>query len=479
MILTRSTRLFQPQGPVEISPDFGGAGVVYLPNVRSGIARVAGTVARSPTQQGVSAVYTAGVENKIERLNGSAPNGVTEYTQLIYFTPNPGGSAQDRGLFTNRNTNVVTSFLQLVHRARDAASVGRFCYVLGYKPTSSAAEAILRTPDYSAVDGSPAFLLASVKNGAVSLYLNGVKHGSVAADVVPISGQADLQIGNYYDNTDARRLSAQIHLGAFLPRGVSDVEAFALSKNPWQLFRPVQRRVYFDMGAGGGGTSTVTSDLLSSYNIRGAVAADSSHDYSVRGAVAAPIGAAYDIRGSVFANLGASYGVRGSAITDLSASYTVRGSAGADSDVSYAVRGAVHAAASPAYDIRGSVTSDLSAAYDILSATSVVADSACAYSIRGTTYATTSPAYDIRGAVGSDLSAAYDIRSTAFADLSATYDIDAGVASVYADLTTSYFIDGAVHSGGLSPSDLAAIRVELAPELAAIFQIQTKVDAAL
>lgn len=291
-------------------------------------------------------------------------------------------------------------------------------------------------------------------------------------------------------------------------RSLTDQLALDLYQSgyPYNLIN-TKRRTYFDMGAGGGGTSTVTSDLLSSYNIRGAVAADSSHDYSVRGAVAAdsptgydirgavaaPIGAAYDIRGSVFenlgagydvrgsaaANLGASYDVRGSAITDLSASYLIRGAAGADSDVSYAVRGAVHATASPAYDIRGSVTSDLSAAYDILSATSVVADSACAYSIRGTAYATTSPAYDIRGAAGSDLPAAYNIRSATFADLPTSYAIEAGVASVYADLTTSYFIDGAVHSGGLSPSDLAAIRAELAPELAAIFQIQTKVDAAL
>lgn len=44
-------------------------------------------------------------------------------------------------------------------------------------------------------------------------------------------------------------------------RPLSDAESQSLSVNPWQVFRPVQRRVYFDMGAGGGVTThTVTAE---------------------------------------------------------------------------------------------------------------------------------------------------------------------------------------------------------------------------
>ncbi len=261
MILTRSTRLSQPQGPVEISPDFGGLGVVYLPNVQSNINRVAGTVGRGPTPQGVSAVYTAGFETKIERLNGSAPNGVTEFTQIVYLTPIAGGAVNDRGIFGNWNTTGATGLVQMVHRARDATTNGRYCYVVSYDPTSGATSAGIRTSDYSAVDNVPAVLVATVKNNTLSLYLNGVLHNSTAVAAVAMSSQADLQIGNYYDNTAGRRLSAKVHLAAFLPRGLGGSEVAALSRNPWQLFRPVQRRVYFDMGAGGGGTThTVTAD---------------------------------------------------------------------------------------------------------------------------------------------------------------------------------------------------------------------------
>lgn len=260
MILTRSTRLIQPQGPVEISPDFGGRGVVYLPNVRSGISTVQGTVGREATRQGISAVYTASAENKVERLNGSAPNGITEFTQLVYMTPISGGQVNDRGLFGNRNTTGITSYIQLVHQARDAAANGRFCYRLFYKPTAAATEVSVRTVNDSAADGLPSVVIATAKNGKLSIYHNGALQGSTAVTLQSVSGQLDLQFGNYYDNSDARRPSAQIHLGAFIPRGLGDAEVAALSRNPWQLFRPVQRRTYFDMGAGGGGTThTVTA----------------------------------------------------------------------------------------------------------------------------------------------------------------------------------------------------------------------------
>lgn len=260
MILTRSTRLSQPQEPVEIAPEWGGRGVVYLPNVRSGITRDAGTVARTPSPQGISAIYTVDAGTQIERLNGSAPNGVTEFTQIVYLTPTAGGAVNDRGIFGNWSTTGATGLVQMVHRARDATTNGRYCYVMSYDPTSGATAAGIRTSDYSAVDNVPAVLVATVKNNTLSLYLNGALHTSTAVAAVAMSSQADLQIGNYYDNNIGRRLSANVHLAAFLPLGLGASEVASLSRNPWQLFRPVQRRVYFDMGAGGGAAHIVTAD---------------------------------------------------------------------------------------------------------------------------------------------------------------------------------------------------------------------------
>jgi len=324
MILTRSTRLIQPQGPVEISPDFGGRGVVYLPNVQSGITRVAGTVGRSPSPQGISAVYTAGAETKIERLNGSAPNGVTEFTQIVYLTPIAGGAVNDRGVFGNWSTTGATGFVQIVHRARDAATNGRYCWVMSYDPTSAAAGSSLRTSDYSATDNVPAVLIATVKNNTLSLYLNGTKHSSVAVTASAMSSQADLQIGNYYDNTSSRRLAANVHLAAFLPRGLGDAEVAALSRNPWQLFRPVQRRVYFDMGAGGGGEPAThdTSGAITSLpaELSGAAERTRQHDTSAELAGAGSVVSATARRNVTLGSSGAlSVGL---AVVTASASHT-------------------------------------------------------------------------------------------------------------------------------------------------------------
>lgn len=441
MILTRSTRLFQPQGPVEISPDFGGAGVVYLPNVRSGITPIAGTVERSLTPKGVSAVYTAGAGTTIERLTGSAPNGVTEFTQIIYLTPQAGGAVNDRGLFGNWNATGATGLVQLIHRARDAATNGKFCYVFSYDPTNPAAAAGIRTADNSAADGVDALLIATVKNGSLNLYLNGVKHGSTAVSSAPMSSQADLQIGNYYDNNVGRRLSAQIHLGAFLPRGVSDVEAFALSENPWQLFRPVPRRIYFDMGSGGS-TTPVSTDLTGEYAIRSAVQCDSSGAYVVLGVAQADASSAYTVLGAVSADAAANYTIRASAQADLAASFTALGSVQADAASSFTVRGSTQADAQAAYLLRGSVSSDIGGAYDILNANSVSSSLAASYVVRGAAQSDVSGSYDLRTSVGAASEHAFMVRGLVSSDLASSYEVQAAASPVYADLAGSYAVDG-------------------------------------
>jgi hypothetical protein len=484
MILTRGTHLIQPQGPVEVSPEFGGRGVVYLPNVQSNINLVVGTVVRTPTPQGISATYTAGVETKVERLNGSAPNGITEFTQLVYITPLAGGQVNDRGLFGNRNTTGITSYIQLVHQARDASANGRYCYRLQYKPTAAATEVSVRTSNDTAIIDVPSVIVVSAKNGKLSIYHNGALQGSTTVALQSVSGQLDLQFGNYYDNSDARRLAAQIHFGAFLPRGMGDAEVAALSRNPWQLFRPVQRRIYFDMGAGGGaGTSPVSSDLGAIYGIRSSVQADSASAYDVRSAVQADSGAAFDILGPVSADSTGAYTILTSALSDLGASFDVRAAVQADSGAAFLVRGSTQADASAAYLLRGSVSSDIGGTYDILNANSVSSSLSSTYVVRGAAQADVSASFDLRSSIGAISEGAFMVRGLVSSDLGASFDVQAALMPVYADLPGSYAIEGPTFGGDLSPADIAAIRsavrTELSAELTAIIQIQTKVDAAL
>lgn len=99
-------------------------------------------------------------------------------------------------------------------------------------------------------------LLTVYKNGKLVISSTALagKRGTPATDVLLTMCRASAANANLYGN------GVRISMAAF---GSADMSARLadLSTNPWQVFKPAQRRVYFDMGAGGGGTThTVTAD---------------------------------------------------------------------------------------------------------------------------------------------------------------------------------------------------------------------------
>lgn len=210
-------------------------------------------------------------------------------------------------------------------------------------------------------------------------------------------------------------------------RPLSDAESRSLSINPWQVFRPVQRRVYFDMGAGGGATS-VASDLTAGYAIQGAVSSDAAASYSIRGGVSAQLDAQYEIRTS--------------AQSDVSAEYAIRASVQVDSSAAYIVRGDVLSDASASYVVRTNAISDLSAAYEIQTASGVGASLDASYNVRAAVQSDASAAYDLRTAVGATSEHAFMVRGLVSSDLDASYTVDASAVPVYADMQAAYLVDG-------------------------------------
>lgn len=476
MILTRSTRLSQPADAAGVDSRFGGRNDWLIAPGSPGSLPISGVVPTIPGQYGRSHYFDGA---SLQMLGNAADVNATggQFTLLAYAKFD--GTSDDRGVVGNRATTGVNAYAQIVHRAPSASRR----IVFTYKGTSASAEVGILSAELSIPPGSTQLVAMVVNGTSVRCYVGAELVGSGVSTAPAPSGHLPyLRAGNYYDNITSRRFRGGIYYSGLLPVALSGEDIGALARNPWKLFRPVQRRVYFDMGAGGGATS-VASDLTAGYAIQGAVSSDAAASYSIRGGVSAQLDAQYDIRISAFANIGASYDIRGPVSADVAGSYTIRGAASSDSAASYDIRGAAYAATSPAYDIRGPVNADLSASYEILSASSVTADSTCAYPILGSVGSSSSTSYGIRGAVASDRSSGYAIRGTVLVDLSTGYAIEAGMSSVYADLSTSYAIEGPVFGGGLSPADITAIRsavrTELTPELTAIFQIQTKVDAAL
>lgn len=202
-------------------------------------------------------------------------------------------------------------------------------------------------------------------------------------------------------------------------------------KDPWRLFKPHRRVLYFETA----GTSQVTSDLADSYAIRAAVAQDCADSYAIRSAIT----------------------------QDLADSYALRALANGDLADSYAIRAAINADLADDYDIQtsGTVTSDLADSYAIRSA--VAQDVSDSYAIRAAVQASLADAYSVRAAVQASLADAYTIITATSADLDDAYVIRAQVA---ADMVDSYAVFASSGSCPSAAEIAAAVRTELAAELA-------------
>lgn len=472
MILLPSRRITKPQsgGSVDLQRAHD-SGTLYLSFADAGFTdRIGGGVVRNPGGLALGPNGKIATFNGAQQVNspvwlGDSHTGLIVAARILATGAQSGTPGAAFGVY-------------------DSASQGGFG--VGFDPSGNAGAALLTS--------GGAYLNARSAVGlnkwvTVFAQISGVNAGF---SVAYVDGQPATvgQAGSYAGDPRVPReiaYGAQHRSSGFLRQFKGDVEWAAIlrvapdggwrsltdslalelyeSGYPYNLIKTT-RRVYFDMGAGGGATS-VASDLTAGYAIQGAVSSDAAASYSIRGGVSAQLDAQYDIRISAFANIGASYDIRGPVSADVAGSYTIRGAASSDSAASYDIRGAAYAATSPAYDIRGPVNADLSASYEILSASSVTADSTCAYPILGSVGSSASTSYGIRGAVASDRSSGYAIRGTVLVDLSTSYAIEAGMSSVYADLSTSYAIEGPVFGGGLSPADITAIRSGVRSELSA------------
>jgi hypothetical protein len=237
---------------------------------------------------------------------------------------------------------------------------------------------------------------------ALKLYRNGKNYTAGNASTAAsgsISTLNNIGLGGTNRGSDSFAAAGQLQtLGLYWNRALSDDEILVIGSNPWQLFRPVQRRVYFDMGAGGGATTSVNADLAAEYKIRSTVHADGAGAYAVRAVAASDTSPEYSIRGAIS--------------SDVSASYIVRALAQADIPSAYLVRVAVQADAASTFTVRGAAQSDAAGAYDL------------------------------RKSVGANSEHAFMVRGLVSSDLDASFTVEAPITQVYADLQAAYLVDG-------------------------------------
>jgi hypothetical protein len=95
-------------------------------------------------------------------------------------------------------------------------------------------------------------------NGAAgySFFVDGVKAPSVVSvydttdpTAVPANTTGNFQLGVSDDGAPAL---GNVYAAFGFNGALTDAECFALSRNPWQIFKPARRVLYFDAGGGGG-----------------------------------------------------------------------------------------------------------------------------------------------------------------------------------------------------------------------------------
>jgi hypothetical protein len=441
MILTRSTRLIQPQGPVEVSPEFGDA-VAFVPGAvnptfatrTTRVLTTGGMAERgSAATGGVSpstAAYIAFPEASRTFL-GNKPHWAFIAGNIANTSANSWilGAGQP-----SANAGILLTYLASTGRLEFATRFGGTWY------PSTAPVTLSANRDFEAgysidADGT----LRLYWDGLEVLVKTGVGATTPTPNLPPTAGMAyaSQANNNLYGN------STSIAFAAVGQSAYSDRMGARIAANPWQLFRPVQRRIYFDMGAGGGATP-VSGDQAATYSIRGAVSSDQAASYAIRSSVSADLSASYNIQTAiaVSSDLPSGYEIRTSAQSDALAEYAIRASVQADSSAGYVVRGAVLSDASASYVVRTSSSADLIAAYEIQTASGVSSSFAASYNVRAAVQADVSAAYDLRTAVGAISEHAFMVRGLVSSDLDASYTVEAAITQVYADLQAAYLVDG-------------------------------------
>ena len=254
-LILPSRFLDQPQQPVELVTAFSG-GAFFLPPIHRLTAGVGVAPSRVVTQHGAAAAFALGTLTTQDIPFN--PNGLSGITLIAVARFGAFDGTNLQGLLTNRITTGAGAYCQLTRRNHSSA-LQKLQWI--YKASSAVSEVNVSFPDNSSPPG--AMNTAVVTAGSSALlrtYLDGVRGASTACSPVALANQlTTFRCGTYYSNTTSNSLSADVAMLAILPFEIEPSDAVEISANPWQIFRVPDEVLYFDLGAGGGVTGTISA----------------------------------------------------------------------------------------------------------------------------------------------------------------------------------------------------------------------------
>jgi len=199
-------------------------------------------------------------------------------------------------------------------------------------------------------------------------------------------------------------------------RALSDAEIRSISENPYQILR-AKKNYLIDAIAG---LSSVSNDVVLTYNTLSAAQSDNTISWNVVNSVSKDGSILWNLQNSISSDNSISWGLISQVISDKGLSWDTLSSAVKDGVLSW--------------DSISSVTSNTDVSWNVVS--SVFVDKSINYDILANVTSNQSTSWNIAQFVFADKSIEWDISSTmltAFADIALRYDI---VSSVYQDFNT-------------------------------------------
>lgn len=270
VLLTRGTRLSQPQGPVEIDWADPLSNKLLLAVVGGNVLYDAANKAPL-TRSGLSA--SAGVRGLGISTGTVAGTGIL----LLPNTDRYRLVGTDCTIFALASTHPTDTGIHTIWSVRDASTQ---VSQLTVDPASNNMNYVLAGVSGAGLSASgpiknKTWFAMTLTGTTIGLYMDG-QSGAITP-----SGQFTTSTINpalYNRNSGGRGWAGQNYLTLIFERGLSATEIKQLADNPWQLFAPIKRQIWVPVSAGGGGTSQTIAFTLD--DITSSVSQTLSHSQS-------------------------------------------------------------------------------------------------------------------------------------------------------------------------------------------------------
>lgn len=263
-LILPSRRVVQPQGPVEVNSENGLARGLIFSDVRPRLANA------------------SSITGTVTEASGAGGSGINVASGSNFFSY--GTVAQIGPPLTMVLQYVITATPSGAGRTFGNLSASNYGY--GFGPNTTNNRVIFSRSGVNTILTGASIVVGRLRTAvAVAdatncwLYEDGVLLAGPTAHGGITAASGALRVGS--DNAGTSNTAPQqMFMGAVFNRALQDAEARELSKNPWQLFRPIQRRIWVPVAGGGGISQTVAFTLE---DVSASVSQNLSHAQSLTG----------------------------------------------------------------------------------------------------------------------------------------------------------------------------------------------------